>query len=116
MFCPRHRQRAVRALSESTLETPSDYGEVLQRQRGLLCGRGSCRRRACLHPCFGRAGGEALRRFRLSLCEELSSCGRIVCDKSARYAQTGARGEPELSLFVLGVALVVQVIYPASTV
>ena len=32
-------------------------------------------------------------RFTFSLCEELSSCGRVVGNESARNAEAGARGE-----------------------
>jgi hypothetical protein len=69
----------------------------------------------CVHALVERT--EKLRySFAFSLCEELSSCGWIVCDESTRYAQTCARSQPELSLFVLGVALVVQIVNPASIV
>src|SRR5262249_43913852 len=51
-----------------------------------------------------------------SLGEELSSCGGIVGDERARHAQTGARCESELSLFVLGIALTDKVVYPTSFV
>src|SRR4051812_3621368 len=55
-------------------------------------------------------------RFAFSLCEELSSRSRVVGDKCARYAQTGALGETELALFVLSVALAVEIVYPMSVV
>src|SRR6185503_16029504 len=57
-------------------------------------------------------------RYRLtfSFYEEVSSCGGIVGNESERDAQAGARGEPELSLLVLGGALALKVVDPACVV
>ncbi len=52
----------------------------------------------------------------VSLSEELSSCGGVVGNESVRDAQPGARGEPELALFVFSVALALKIVYPASVV
>src|SRR6185503_18144384 len=66
------------------------------------------------------ADGERAEQFRyrlaFSLSEELSRGGGVIGDEGARYTQTGACGEPELALFVLGVALAVDIVYPASLV
>src|ERR1041384_3725385 len=47
-----------------------------------------------------------------SLREEPSSRGGIVGNERTRHAQTSARGEPKLSLLVLGVAFAGKVVYP----
>src|SRR5215217_7684035 len=52
--------------------------------------------------------------FTFSFCEELSSCGGVVRDECAWNTQTRVRGEPELSLLVLGVALAIEIVYPEN--
>jgi hypothetical protein len=50
------------------------------------------------------------------LCEELSSRGGIVGNESAWNAQAGTRSHSELSLFVFGGALALEIVDPACIV